>query len=152
MERHPCDINPALLLGGSMLSNVKWKADRNGILMANGQWRGVPTWIMNALDPYFQILCHRIGPRTLCHVMVNTLPPGTSSGIHVDPSPEGIHFQRWHLPLETNPQAKFWQEGMEKPEHLEFGWWHGPVEYWKRHIVRNDGEQSRTHLIVDVLP
>lgn len=147
MRSYHCDLNPSKLL--DVLKDVKFKVDGTGILMANGQWRGVPAWIMNHIDPYVQQLSGQIGPRTLCHVMVNTIVPGGGAPLHVDPTPDGVRFERWHLPLVTNPDAELYVDG--EWQHLIYGWWHGPVEYWKEHAVRNRGKLHRTHLVIDVL-
>ena len=130
-------------------SNAEFAIDGTGILMANGQWGGIPSWVAQALEPHLDCLYAYIGLRELKHVMVNAILPGGGSGMHVDPTPNGVRFERWHVPLKTNPKALFYYD--DAWHHLEKGWWHGPVKYWERHAVCNQGEETRVHLIVDVL-
>lgn len=116
--------------------------DGTGILMANGQWRGIP-W---TLDEVFADLLKVTGLQAKPeHVMVNTILPGGKSGWHIDPEP--ARFSRWHLPLTTNDGCFFESDQII---HMPVGFWSGPVKYWERHRVWNSGKTPRTHLIVDL--
>lgn len=141
---------------------MTFKVDGTGILMANGQWQGVPQegyelWVA-AFQDLGNAVARTFGQENssiffpialeLHHVMVNAIPPGANSGWHVDPEP-GRRFSRWHLPVTSNDDCLFEQEG-ELPIRMGIGWWHGPVEYWRRHRVSNSGKTGRAHLILDI--
>lgn len=161
MRRFPSflDFEPLIALSRSVPTVV----DGTGILMANGQWRGLPSWggalLTEAAADLQRCLCTQEGipwqEWKLAHVMVNVIPPGIDSGWHTDPEPgvpegrghEGHHY-RWHLPLVTNEWAGF---EAEAEVHMDAHHWHGPVRYWERHRAFNYGAQPRTHLILDLL-
>lgn len=130
-------------------AEAKWTVDGTGILMANGQWNGVPKWIMKLVDLGDLLAGLEDVDWKLEHLMVNRIVPGGSSPFHVDPEPEGGHRERWHLPLRTNVDAWFQYQG-EEPMRMDFGYWWGPLEYWRAHRVSNNGSSDRIHLIVDL--
>ncbi len=89
------------------------------------------------------------------HLMVNILPVGVTVPVHRDflPDYNGFRwpiFERWHLPLDTNPQC--WIEYSGHRYHQQLMEWDGPIPYWIPHQIGNYGETNRTHLIVDLEP
>jgi hypothetical protein len=125
---------------------MPFKVDGTGILMAAGQWLGIPD---AKLFAYIAADLTRYNNKKLEHVMVNQIPPGVTSGWHVDPEPPGGHRSRWHLPLTTNSECWFEEEGAPKV-HMVVGYWWGPVSYWTNHRAWNSGKESRTHIILDL--
>lgn len=80
------------------------------------------------------------------YMMLNILPPGITVPVHTDTLP--VPVQRWHLPLQTNDQAYFWDELLHW-RHLEPGYWHR-IFPERRHTICNYGNQERIHLVVDL--
>jgi hypothetical protein len=122
--------------------------DGTGVLMANGQFNMLP----DAWDDCIKAAVREIEDllkSTALYVMVNTIEPGRSTIVHVDPLPPEGTLSRWHLPVQTNEHA--WFSHVDKSEHLEAGYWHGPICFWEPHAVGNAGSEPRTHLIVDLL-
>lgn len=105
----------------------------------------VPRALMMAIDEI-----QRLRDATIVAWMCNILPPGKASAVHTDPEPHG-RLERWHLPIITNRQA-LWFDESSGARHLEAGWWHGPMPYWRLHQVSNGGAEARCHLVVDALP
>lgn len=140
-----------------LLNDIKkyqfWE-DGSKILMCRSQNTG----LLPDLTYQFQLLileieynCSLLYKKILKakHMMVNRLPPGISVPIHTDPFPEGKKYVRFHLPIQTNPKALFWD--MSKGHrHFQLGVWSGPVEHWKDHSVCNLGETERIHIVVDL--
>jgi hypothetical protein len=82
----------------------------------------------------------------LTQVMVNHLEPGGRLEKHRDGLPDD---DRWHLPLITNPFAKWWDE-YNGEVHMDIGYWYGPVPYCGvLHSAVNDGHSERVHLVAD---
>lgn len=125
---------------------LKPTVDGTGILMHNGQFRLMPGgWPECAGLACLELERHT--GLTTVGIMVNTILPGGRSGVHVDP--EAGKLSRWHLPLRTNLKAWFWSEATDNI-HM-FPWrWYGPILYWEPHAVGNDGDEPRTHLVVDL--
>ncbi len=87
------------------------------------------------------------GYRTLTQVMVNLLEPGGKLSAHRDGPPDD---DRWHLPVETNKAAVWWDEVTAQTIHMEAGYWHGPVYYCGvLHAVANNGDTPRLHIVAD---
>ena len=88
-------------------------------------------------------------------IMVHILDPGQESPKHRDwVSPtatlgEWACLERWHLPIQTNEKAIWWDE-KEGERHLPLGYWSGPMPYWRYHLVSNKGVEARIHIIVDL--
>jgi hypothetical protein len=88
------------------------------------------------------------------NLMINKLPPGITVPVHRDflpPTRQGEHpvLERWHLVLKTNDKSFFWGETTGN-RHLEYGYWWGPIPYWKNHNIYNNGEADRIHIVVDL--
>jgi hypothetical protein len=93
---------------------------------------------------------------SVLHVMVNKLKPGVTVPVHRDfLLPTRLQpwkrptLERWHLPVATNGGCFFWDED-NGSKHMPLGFWTGPVPYWLRHSVRNEGFTERVHLVVDL--
>lgn len=103
----------------------------------------------NITNPYIRKAIEEIEKFTggkAVGLMVNTLDPLTSSPIHTDPGTA----QRYHLPLRTNRDVKWWDE-VNGMIYMMTGWWYGPIPYHLKHKVINDhSTDSRVHLIVDI--
>lgn len=92
-----------------------------------------------------ELMC-TTGRYALRQVMVNHLRPGGRLAAHRDGLPDDW---RYHLPVETNPRAVWWDE-FGGTMHMDTGYWHGPVPYCGvLHAVANNGPTTRIHLVVD---
>lgn len=94
--------------------------------------------------------------RDVLHIMVNRLLPGVDVPVHRDfllPTPlqnrKHPTIERWHLPVVTNDGCLWWDE-FTGNVHFPLGMWTGPVPYWTRHKVCNNGQTERIHLVVDL--
>lgn len=135
---------------------LSYTVDGTNALMAVTQSGGIPDIvkskleIMKALD---EISNHRKTP--VLNVMINIMKPGLVLPKHRDwikPSTyQPLHpiIERWHLPVRTNPECRWWGEktGFIRMEHL---YWYGPVPYWQYHTFENNGLTERMHLVVDL--
>ncbi len=125
---------------------VRAKRDDTGVLMAYGPGSSceIPSHyeMKRAVD---EIATAR--GLDVAYVMLNTLPAGCIVPEHTDTLP--VPVERWHLPLITNPNCKWWDE-VEGELFMAAGYWYGPLPYEKRHKVWNTGAVSRTHLVVDL--
>lgn len=80
------------------------------------------------------------------YIMVNNVPPGLIVPVHVDTLP--VPVQRWHLPVQTNEFAYFWD--------MQNHWRHLPLMQWTQvfhegpHTVVNFGPEPRIHIVVDL--
>ena len=89
------------------------------------------------------------------YLTINNLPPNVIVPIHTDTLKPTTHqkykprIDRWHLPIATNISCWFWGE-TECRTHLETGFWHGPIRYWEKHSVGNEGITERIHIVVDL--
>jgi hypothetical protein len=92
-----------------------------------------------------QLMADR-GYTVLKQVMVNRLASGGRLERHRDGLPDDA---RWHLPLITNPSAKWWDE-YNGDVHMDVGYWYGPVPYCGvLHSAVNDGQSERVHIVAD---
>lgn len=113
--------------------------DHSGMSMASLQGQ-MPTWLQSA-----PAIAHAVMELPAVKaVMVNRLPAGTEVPMHTDA--EG--GARWHLPIQTNPDA-LWEDALNGKVHFAEGFWWGPVPYAVPHRVTNHGTTERIHLIVD---
>lgn len=89
----------------------------------------------------------RLQKRAL-YLMVNILPPGIVVPVHTDTLPQPV--QRWHLPIQTNRHAYFWDE-VDGVWHMEHRAW---VRIFpeRRHTIFNFGNEDRIHIVVDLEP
>jgi aspartyl/asparaginyl beta-hydroxylase (cupin superfamily) len=79
------------------------------------------------------------------------LAPGMVINIHHDVGAEvgclAFKQVRLHVPIVTNDRVTFFVGGEKirmQPGHLYY------VNFSKRHYVRNDGNEARTHLVMDL--
>lgn len=83
-------------------------------------------------------------------IMVNLLEPNCRLDAHRDG--HCIDY-RFHLPIITNPNVFWWDEITSQNLNFEEGYWYGPVPYsGVLHSMRNEGLESRYHLVVDLTP
>lgn len=86
------------------------------------------------------------GHHHISQAMVNVLDPGGKLAAHRDGLPD--HY-RYHLPVQTNEQASWWDEH-GGTVHMDQGFWYGPVPYCGvLHAATNHGILARVHLVVD---
>lgn len=141
---YPSKLDPKYIY--SLTKNLKYRIDSTGVLMAWAQGGG--------LIPGFESFAAEIAQacnRKALHQMINILPPGCNVSEHKDPLiPPNVYLERWHLPIKTNLMS-FLSEN-NRSYWLETGFWHGPLNYWESHSVRNNGSTERVHLIVDLDP
>lgn len=79
-------------------------------------------------------------------VMLARMAPGGIIHPHVDASPSARWPHKIHIPIQTNPQVRFYVEPNEY--HLEVGQAY-ELNNMTRHAVRNDGPTDRIHLIFE---
>ncbi|MEO5876316.1 MAG: aspartyl/asparaginyl beta-hydroxylase domain-containing protein [Streptosporangiaceae bacterium] len=98
--------------------------------------------------PYLaEVLAALPGPVNAARLMA--LGPGATSHLHADPKYALTRgFVRLHIPITTNPSAVLLLDGVThrwQPGQL----WCG--QFSRPHQVRNDGDLTRVHLVIDVL-
>lgn len=99
-----------------------------------------------AIEMAIEELRAEMGHRILTQVMVNSLEAGGKLSAHRDGLPDDA---RYHLPVNTNPGAVWWDE-FHGTMHMREGHWHGPVPYCGvLHAVANNGTESRLHIVAD---
>ena len=104
---------------------------------------------MNEL-PYFREIMDQLKcPQGRMRIM--RLGPGMVINLHYDVGAEvgclAFKQVRLHVPIVTNDRVTFFVGGEKiamQPGHLYY------VNFSKRHYVRNDGDQARTHLVMDL--
>lgn len=82
------------------------------------------------------------------YLMVNILPPGIVVPVHTDTLP--VPVQRWHLPIQTNRHAYFWDE-VRGCYNLTYAEW-ARIFPERRHTIFNFGNEDRIHIVVDLEP
>lgn len=82
------------------------------------------------------------------YLMVNILPPGIVVPVHTDTLPRPI--QRWHLAVQTNKDAFFWDE-VDGMRNIYLGQWQR-IYPERRHTILNFGKEDRIHIVVDLEP
>lgn len=99
-----------------------------------------------AIEMAIEELREEVGHRILTQVMVNVLDAGGKLSAHRDGLPDDA---RYHLPVNTNDRAVWWDE-FNGTMHMTEGHWHGPVPYYGvLHAVANNGTESRLHVVAD---
>ena len=98
--------------------------------------------------PYLRGILDSI-PAPLNAVRLMALGPGATSQPHHDPK-YALHrgMIRLHIPLVTNTEAVLVLDGVEhcwQPGQL----WYG--DFSRQHLVRNTGQTSRVHVVIDAL-
>lgn len=142
-----CDLAPLL----DAANKLNYWTDDTGVKMSVRQSGGFPIEEDNILwRPINEIAV--ITAKKPLNMMVNILPKGcVTVPKHTDTLEGKIKAQRWHLPLQTCPEALFWTE-QDGEFHMSLGYWCGPVEYWNLHTIYNHSvDTDRIHLIVDLL-
>jgi hypothetical protein len=131
--------------------------DGSGAEMAIAPNGGIPNEVSN--DPGLKAALEeiaRLRNLSVLHIMVNKMKPNVRVPIHRDfllPTPlqKRNHptIERWHLPIVTNDDCTWWDE-VSGIYRMKPGFWHGPVPYWLKHQVTNDGQTERIHLVIDL--
>lgn len=129
-----------------------WIVDGTGVLMIQGQSKGIPYFGTEIAKAVEEISSFR--NQQPLHLMVNKIPPGIHVPKHRDwllPAKQGEKptLERWHLPIQTSNEAGWWDE-MNGEMIFDVGHWFGPMPYWLLHRVWNDSTIERIHLIVDL--
>lgn len=139
----PSDFAPEVL--AAELDHVQLSRDATSIQMANPAGL-IPEWFRTSPA------CHIVAAEvtevrggTVTAAMLNVLRPGAQVPVHTDQG----DTERWHLPLRTNPAARWWDEDNGEV-HFALGAWWGPLPYTAAHKVWNDGDAPRLHLVVDI--
>lgn len=137
--------------------SLSYHIDGTGVLMATNQSEGLPPQIV--ARPHICAAINEIAvarSQNPLNVMVNKMPPGVVVQPHRDWLRPTSHqakkptLERWHLPVQTNPDALWWDEDSNVKKHYPLGIWFGPVPYWIFHSVENLGLTERVHLVVDL--
>ena len=100
--------------------------------------------------PYFREIMDQLKcPQGRMRIM--RLGPGMVINLHYDVGAEvgclAFKQVRLHVPIVTNDRVTFFVGGERirmQPGHLYY------VNFSKRHYVRNDGDEARTHLVMDL--
>jgi hypothetical protein len=100
--------------------------------------------------PYFRQLMDEIKcPQGRMRIM--RLQPGMAINLHYDTGPEvgclAFHQVRLHVPIVTNDRVTFFVGG--EKIRMQAGRLYY-VNFSKQHYVRNDGDEPRTHLVMDL--
>lgn len=95
-----------------------------------------------------ELLIHLEGGE-IFQIMINRLAPNGAIDKHTDGAIPGSP-ERWHLPIFTNSQVKYWDE-INRIQDLLIGVWYGPIPYRQSHTVANFGNTPRVHVIADIL-
>lgn len=137
--------------GWTAVPLVSWDGTMDKVESQNvgtwGQYRMTP--IVEKL-PYFKKLLNAFEcPHGRIRIM--KMMPGTVIRPHRDIKTEVANYAfgqvRLHIPIFTNPKVVFSVGGEDlklKEGHLYY------VNFSKEHYVRNDGDQVRTHLVLDL--
>lgn len=129
------------------LSSFKWTVDGTSILMANGQSAGIP----KHFDEVFHSAIQEIELFTNMkarHIMLNDIPPGIHSPVHVDPVIDNP--TRFHLPLITDIRHCYFWDEIRGFQFMPTEFWY-EIDYSVKHAVGNFGTNRRVHLIVDLV-
>lgn len=132
----------------SLIGPDGWHKDSTGILMFNRQSVFDPE-LARLVQPATDELLKACPLHKIEYLMVNVVPPGISAPPHTD-TLRNPRVTRYHLPLQTNPHAWFWDE-VSGFQTMIAGWWQ-VLSYKERHAVGNFGHADRVHLIVDLTP
>lgn len=155
MKQHTSHVDFVPLL--EALQQLSFWLDGSGAEMAVAPNGGLPHEVVQH-PPIVKSLeeIERITGLSVLHVMVNRLKPGVVVPVHRDflrPTPlqQRNHptIERWHLPVVTNNECLWWGEDTGFV-HFPKGEWMGPVPYWRKHQVLNQGDFERIHLVVDL--
>lgn len=95
----------------------------------------------------------RVGARELGRVLVTALRPGGMIRPHVDEGAYADHYERFHVPLDSDEGSTFLVEpkpGMPCGAAMRPGqlWW---FNHKLTHLAYNSGKAFRIHLIVDAV-
>lgn len=146
-----CDLGILLKEAESLVYSL----DGSGALMAMQQSQGIPD-----LAKYPELAkavaeISEIRKTPPLHLMINILKPNVTVPIHRDWILPTKHqslaptVERWHLPIKTNPEARYWNE-LNGVSHMPLGYWSGPIQYWMQHQVWNSGPEERIHIVIDL--
>lgn len=86
---------------------------------------------------------------TLGRVMIVNLLPGGCVAPHVDPGEYFLKYSRFHIPIITNRQVIFSQGENTVEEHMPAGHL-CQLNNLDMHMVKNDSDQTRIHIIADI--
>jgi hypothetical protein len=100
-----------------------------------------------ALNAIITWLYYKVKGKELGRVSLIRLLAGKVINQHIDFGAYYQHYQRFHVPLITNPQVLF--TGEHESLHLPVGHVYR-LDNLQMHGVRNDSEQDRVHLVVDI--
>lgn len=128
--------------------SLRYTRDASGAEITALQGKGIPREFTTPSIRACIREIEQITGKTAKNIMINRLEPGGCIPKHKDDDDYG---ERWHLPIVTNDEASWWDEVSDRLQHMPFGRWTGPVPYRKFHEVRNDGDQERIHLVVDLI-
>lgn len=97
--------------------------------------------------PLIMWLMSRVSGERLGRCMINKIAPGGRIYPHADTPAHCEYYSRFHIVLESNAQS-FFRAGDEQVNMRagEIWWFDNSLE----HEVRNEGDNDRIHLIVDI--
>lgn len=146
---------------------LSYKTDDTGVKMAVPQSRKIDPKQRNTLPTIFMAIdeVSKVTGLEPLYYMVNILTKDCNVGIHTDSVID--EPVRYHLPIQTNEKARFWDASMPAPqnltsnqlfpapnefwgEHMPLGYWWGPIRYYINHTIWNGSDEERIHLIVDL--
>jgi hypothetical protein len=144
------DLNPNKNMSLSQVSHVKFRwSDKKKDPV---EYTDLPLWhaYKNRLLPIMQQAAEPFGYENgyFSRVMLALMPPGSVIPEHIDGHTRGWIAHKIHIPVITNPDAKFYVKSeayyFEKGKAYE-------VNNGAMHGARNDGETPRIHLIFEYL-
>lgn len=91
----------------------------------------------------------QIGGLSVGRVMIVNLLPGGCVAPHVDAGNYFIKYSRFHIPLITNSQVVFSRDENTIEEHMLAGCLY-QLNNLDTHMVKNNSNQSRIHIIADI--
>lgn len=149
MQQIPSKVKLEVKSPDELLGPVEYFDGGGGVMMA---FRQSEPYEPERFSPAVRTLVEeieKIRDKRVLFVQINRLDPGVVIEKHTDTLKVPYRVERWHLPIQTNPEAWHWQEDGGKFNMTE-GVWYGPVPYWELHNGGNDGKTPRIHLIVDL--
>jgi len=125
--------------------NYAWRPGQEVAVVEKNTFYGEASAELQAI---YKNLEARVGG-IVVHSEIVSMNPKSRIRVHKDRGDMLYLARRFHIPLKTNEQAFFTVEG--EKFHLSEGKLY-ELNNVKYHGVRNDSNESRIHLIIDLLP
>lgn len=121
------------------------------------EWSEILDCVDNLENKLKYINCYRavewiyeqVNGIALGRIMIVNLLPGGCVAPHVDPGTYFSKYSRFHIPLITNEQVVFSNSETSPAEHMPYGYL-CQLNNLDMHMVRNNSNHSRIHIIADI--